>query len=172
MESGNKKRIKFILVREVCILLSIIALGYLLDAVYYFLHRGPLGPSMPFWKDPYFYRLWENPLRENAQIIRFLGYPFYLLILGIIKFFKLSEAEEAKKIRQGEEEAKKIIEEIVKELKWDKELKEVKYRQEFSWYVVRFEYPPSYIIPKILIDKYIASRGKAGRREIMDLFLS
>jgi hypothetical protein len=172
------ERVKRIITREASILLVFVCTGYILQLIYVAFHKGPLGPPHSFWKDPYFYQFWKNSLRENAQLIRFLGYPIFLLVRFIVWATKpfIKEILNRKKTeeinaRYSEMKTTEILETIMKEINLNKKIESVTYRDKYFWYVVRFDSPPSCIIPQKHIDDYINSKGQVGKKEIIHFLL-
>ena len=164
-------KVKNIILREITVFLLVMAIAYVLDILFVLLYEGRPGPALSFWKDPYFYQFWNNSLRENAQIIRFLGYPFYLLGRFAVKGFKILLKEKYNAIKQGDVKVKEVIEELVEEIKLRRKVEEVVYKSDNSWYIVRFENLPNCIIPAEYINAYIASGNEADKKKITDILL-
>jgi len=166
---------KKIIKREATVFLIIIAIAYILDFAFSTHKSANAGPYRPFWQDPYAYQVWNNSLRENAQIIRFLGYPFILLCRAAVwaaqALKNKKEKEEASLLLQGER-IKKALEEIVQELNLDKKIESIQYNRKYQWYTVRFNPLPCCVIPKEYIDRYINSAGKDAKKELIDFLLT
>ena len=168
-------KIKKVIAREMVIFLAIIAIAYALDLLFFIFNRSSSGPYRAFWQDPYVYQLWNNSLRENAQIIRFLGYPvllFFRLTAFVFRTFKNRIVQEELSVKYREEKVKKALEELAVEISLGRKIENVKYSHKHHWYAVRLNPLPGCIIPKDYIEKYINSGGKTSRAEIIDFLLT
>jgi len=165
------KELKHVLAREISILALILFITYFFELIFLIFHEGPVGPSIPFWKDQYAYQIWNNSLRENAHILRFLGYPLLLAMRYFLWVTKIPETKKIERSKQKSYQVKSLLEDIIEELNLDKIIEDVIYRPGYAWYIVRFQQPPSCLIPEELIVNYIDSEGKIGRKEIVNLLL-
>ena len=178
-------KVKAILIREIIIFATFMIIGNLFELMYSVQYKGLAAPALPFWKDPYFYQFWNNSFRENGQIIKFLGYPVYLLIRlsiwslsGGVKFIGqgiknyIYAGNKIKPGKYGEEKVREILEEIAYEIHLGKKIESVTYRPKHSWFVIRFDSPPSCIIPQNLIEQYIGRQDEELKKEIINLLLS
>jgi len=166
-----KKDLKDILARELLILAIILFIGYFFEMVYFLFKEGPLGPALPFWKDRYAYQIWNNSLRENAHLLRFFGYPLLLIVRFLFWAVKNPEGKEIERIKHRTAQIKILLEGIAKEINLDRQIDSVIYRQEYAWYIIRFNYPPSCLIPAEVINSYLKNKDKESRDKIIDYLL-
>ena len=155
------------IIREIAILFLIIGAGYLLELVALYIF-GESSLIKPFWNNEYFYLFWNNSIRENAQIIKVLGYPAYTLLRLFFWFLKFITSPKIDRHRLDEAKVKEILESIIKEIKLKRKIDNVEYRPSNFWYIVRFYSPPNAIIPKTYINDYINSKGNLGKQQIID----
>jgi len=160
-----------VITKEMITLIVIIGTGYLLEIIAISALGHQLYLSRPFWQNPQFYFFWENSIRENAQIIKVLGYPIYSLIRFFLWFTRHLAGGPTGNINTEEAKVKKIVEDIIKEIKLRRKIDKVEYRPSNFWYIIRFYSPPNCIIPKNHIDNYISSNGKFGRDQIAECLL-
>ena len=167
----TKKDLKDILARELLILVVILFIGYFFEMVYFIFKEGPLGPALPFWKDRYAYQIWNNSLRENAHLLRFFGYPLLLIVRFLFWAVKIPESKEIEKLQHKTAQVKILLDGIAKEINLDRQIDNVIYRSEYAWYIIRFNFPPSCLIPAEVIYSYLKNRDKESRDKIIDSLL-
>ena len=165
------KKLKTILIREGSTFLIIIAISYVLDILFLITHIGSRWPSIPFWEDPYAYQFWKNSIRENAQMIRYLGYPAYLLVRFLTLPLRRFQSKKTVAIHSRENKVRQVLEDITKEIKLKRKIADVEYRGEHLWYIIRFRHPPSCIMPRALIDSYVQDQSKDTKEKIIHLLL-
>lgn len=159
-----------VIIREIIILFIIIAAGYLLEVISIFMFGEQLYLRKPFWNNPQFYLVWDNSIRENAQILKVLGYPFYSLVRFFFWFTRVLAKTKTRAVSLDETKVREILEDIIKEIKLRRKIDSVEYRPNHFWYIVRFYSPPNCIIPRNYIDDYINSEGKLGKDKIAECF--
>ncbi|MEM7816644.1 MAG: hypothetical protein QXZ20_01885 [Candidatus Aenigmatarchaeota archaeon] len=165
-----------VLKREVLIFLFFLGISLLLNLIYSIIQKNKIGPALHFWEDHYFYQIWKNSLRENAELLLVFGYPIFLIARFTYwrtKKIKILYKKPAPlENKYSEEEVKEILGKLVQEIKLNKKIISVQYRSRNLWYLVRFDKLPNTIIPQNFIIDYIKNKSEKAKKEIIKYLLS